>query len=70
MAEPTSNDETERIREAGSTPEDGDQSTHPEGWPDIGKEGEVPGEAPAVTREQERLEEELPSNRAQERGGP
>ncbi len=82
MADPTSDDETERIRQAGSTPEGGDRSTHPEGGPEIDSpddrmqrsaesgEGEVPPERPAVTREQERLEEELPSNRAQERGGP
>ena len=70
MPDQTKPDEdTEAIRQAGSTPEDGDQSTHPRNWPGIpSPSGE--GEVPDADSDEERLEEELPSNRAQERGGP
>ena len=68
----------ETLRQAGSTPEDGTQSTHPKGWPGIPDRDEAmrrsaeggEGEVADVTREQEELEGGLPSNRAQERGGP
>jgi hypothetical protein len=68
-------DDDETIRQAGSTPEDGVQSTHPPDWPgsppsDTDRmrrsaesgEGEVPEDTPEQA--------DLPSNRAQERGGP
>ena len=78
MAGPTKTDEAEAIRQAGSVPEGGETSTHPEGWPRIPApdpdERRGPG-APErdrsdVTQEQKDLESDLPSYRAQERGGP
>lgn len=76
MADPKSSDAIETIQEAGSTPEDGPPSTGRGIQPpdDEGRmrrsaesgEGEVLDE----THEEKDLEEELPSNRAQERGGP
>lgn len=82
MGDPTKSDEeTEAIRQAGSTPEDGNQSTHPGNWPGIpapddegmkrsaeSGEGDVPERD--VPSDGDPLDEELPSNRAQERGGP
>jgi hypothetical protein len=80
MADPKSDDETEKIRQAGSTPEDGDQSTRPANWPGIppaddadrmrrsAESGE--GEVPDASGQRTELEQDLPSNRAQERGGP
>jgi len=74
VADPTRNDDSEAIRQAGSTPEDGDLSTRPAGWPGIPPPDErlrsAGDDVAEVTRGQEALEEELPSDRAQERGGP
>ena len=81
MADPkSSNDDIEKIRKAGSTPEDGNQSTRPANWPGIppaedkdrmrrsAESGE--GEVPDATGQRSEDDEGLPSNRAQERGGP
>jgi hypothetical protein len=75
VADPKSSDDIETIQEAGSTPEDGPPSTG-RGIQPPDDEGRMPrsaesgeGEVPDETHEKD-LEEELPSNRAQERGGP
>lgn len=77
MADPkSSTDDIEETRKAGNTPEDTNQPNR-RGVPPMSDEeemrrsaetgeGEVPGENP----EAEELEEELPSNRSQKRGGP
>jgi hypothetical protein len=82
MANPTRNDEeSEAIRQGGSTPEDGTRATHPGNWPGIPpaddehmkrSAGSGDGEVPErdLPEEPEPVERELPSNRAQERGGP
>jgi hypothetical protein len=73
VADPTNPEEqNETIRRA---PEDGDPSTPPRTPPAdddrmkrSAESGE--GEVPDPAREKEQPQEELPSNRAQERGGP
>jgi len=82
MANPTrSDEESEAIRQAGSTPEDGTQGTHPGNWPGISpaddehmKRAAESGDGEVAERdlpeEPEPVGQELPSNRAQERGGP
>ncbi len=75
MADPKIPDDEETVRKPGSTPEDAVQSTRPpdqrgtpppddEGMRRSAESGE--GELPEDTPEQA----DLPSNRAQERGGP
>jgi hypothetical protein len=73
VADPTKpDDQSETIRRA---PEDGDPSTQPRNPPAdedrmkrSAESGE--GEVPDPESEEEQHEKELPSNRAQERGGP
>ncbi|HET6981066.1 MAG TPA: hypothetical protein VFI53_02940 [Myxococcaceae bacterium] len=81
MADPkSSTDDIEEIRKAGSAQKDADQSSRQEsrrGVPPTDDEGQMrrsaetgEGEVPGENPEAEELEEELPSNRSQKRGGP
>ena len=67
MADPTRTDEdAETIREAGSTPGGGGQSTRPANWPGIPPPDSEPAEdedLPEVTREQEQLAAEVAAER-------
>ena len=75
MADPKIPDDDETIRQAGSTPEDGVQSTRPPEWPgtpppDEDRTRRSAGSGEGEVREDAPEQADLPSNRAQERGGP